>query len=249
VRADTGGVLKGALVRIGPGGATTAPNGTFSVRVAPAGTYAMTVTNTGLPTWTQSRVVVRGGMTLNLNTVRIPAAPAAAVTTGVLGRIVDSSGLPVAGAVVTVGPSGPSTPGMARTATTDGVGEFSVAIAPGTYNITVRVDSYPDTVFTGVVVPADGTFDAGDLALLVPGGGPGGDVDPCIANPTAMGCPGYTGGDEDPCIANPTLPGCGGGSGYEAPVKWYKKPVTYVIGVPVLGLLVWGASKLFKGGK
>lgn len=45
-----------------------------------------------------------------------------------------------------------------------------------------------------------------------------GAIDPCIATPTAPGCPGYVDpcvppvpgcpGYIDPCIANPTAPGC-----------------------------------------
>jgi hypothetical protein len=83
--------------------------------------------------------------------------------TGIQGTVTEFGGGPLAGVTVTPS-SGPST-------TTDGSGNYLLALPPGTYDVTFSLAGYFPQTFTGIVVPAAGTVVL-DAVLTAFGGGP-----------------------------------------------------------------------------
>jgi len=82
---------------------------------------------------------------------------------GIQGTVTEFGGGPLSGVTVTPS-SGPPT-------TTNGAGQYLLALGPGTYDVTFTKAFYWPQTFTGIVVPAVGTVTQ-DAELTALGGGP-----------------------------------------------------------------------------
>jgi catecholate siderophore receptor len=102
-----------------------------------------------------------------LSVLALPLAKAGAQTTTtapVSGRVVDPSGAPIAGAVVTIVSNGRS---IAGPVATDPRGAFQLALAPGKYTVAVTADGFRD-VSRAVDIPINRPH-ALDFALVLAG--------------------------------------------------------------------------------
>jgi len=147
--ANTATGIVGALVQTSNGNsALTIAGGAYSM-VVPAGTFAVTASKAGYGPETAAGVIVAASGTTTQDF---------ALSTGVLsGTVTDSvTTLAIAGALVEVS--------NGATTLTDGSGNYSFVIAPGTYTVDFSKAGYFPVSTTGLVVGATGTTDA-DAAL------------------------------------------------------------------------------------
>lgn len=129
----TGTPLPGVSIVLagGAGSISTAANGSYAI-VAPAGTYAIWANKTGY-TGDTDTATIEIGMTSWVNFTLT------SVQTTVSGTVKDADGDPIAAALVQVKDAAGSTVGQD---TTDPQGNYSILLAPGTYNITVTATGY-----------------------------------------------------------------------------------------------------------
>ncbi|HSN17568.1 MAG TPA: carboxypeptidase regulatory-like domain-containing protein, partial [Gammaproteobacteria bacterium] len=134
--------------------ATSASNGSYSISSLTPGAVTLTVSAAGYDTITVPASLA-GGLVLNFSPALYPTGttPSGADLTG---SVQDAqSGMPIAGATVTVGSS---------TVQTDSTGRFSLAgLTAGTYTATVSASGYSGATLSGSL--ADGNNNAG-LVLL-----------------------------------------------------------------------------------
>jgi RHS repeat-associated protein len=132
--------------------ATTDAAGSFSLAVS-AGSYIVTITQTGFGSRTLATPLVGPGFTFSLGTVPLDAL---GTITGHVVRAADGS--PVAGATVGVS-------GTLNQTTTDAAGAFTLTQPAGIVTLTVTAQGLAGFTTGPLTVPPGGTLDAGTLPL------------------------------------------------------------------------------------
>ena len=108
-----------------------------------------------------------------------------------MGRVLDPSRAPIAGAQVTVTPGRPGAP---VSAVTDQQGGFEVAVAPGAYTVRVTATSFVEatrdiTVTAGAAEPAEFTLQVAGIRETVTVGAPAGYEVPTVSSATRTATP------------------------------------------------------------
>ena len=139
---------------------TTDSNGNYSLANVQPGTYSGTAAKTNFGTQTQTNLVVASNTALTVNFVLQPGPGA------VTGRVVDTSGNPIAGATVFFSNGSPAV--VVTQATTDATGTYNIAsLAAGTYNVTASATGFGSSATIPVVVAGGATTTVPDIMLGV----------------------------------------------------------------------------------
>jgi uncharacterized membrane protein len=138
--AETGSAIAGATVTDGTRTATTDTSGIYEIADVPEGTCQVTASEEGYESSSVTVNVVSGETAvanLSLNEVALPGS--------ITGSVTDAeTGSAIAGATVSDG---------TRTATTDTMGEYTIADVPeGSYEVTARKSGYESSMSTVTVV-------------------------------------------------------------------------------------------------
>jgi thermitase len=141
--AEDGSPIAGATVSDGTRTATTDTSGEYTLADAPAGTYEVAASKEGYHRSSVTVNVVSGDTAianLSLNEVVLPGS--------INGWVTDAEdGSPIAGATVSDG---------TRTATTDTMGEYTIADVPeGTHEVTASKEGYESSMSTVTVVSGE----------------------------------------------------------------------------------------------
>jgi len=137
---------------------TTDANGNYALSsVAPA-TYTGVAVKAGFGSQTQTGLVVASGAALTVNFTLQPGPGA------VTGRVLDTSGNPIAGASVFFSNGSPAV--VAATATTDATGTYTIAaLTAGTYSVTASATGFGSSAPVSVVIVGGTTTTVTDITL------------------------------------------------------------------------------------
>jgi thermitase len=141
--AETGSPIAGATVSDGTRTAATDTSGEYTLADVPEGTYQVTASKEGYESSSVTMNVISGDTAvanLSLNEVALPGSITGAVTDA-------ETGSAIAGATVTDG---------TRTATTDTMGEYTIADVPeGIHQVTASEEGYESSSVTVNVISGD----------------------------------------------------------------------------------------------